>query len=304
MSIKPELFEIENESEWKDYLEQEGYVVLKNILSKERKEEYFKLFVKDWNYVSPNFDFHNKSTWTIDNSPMMWNKGMIYSSGLGQSDFQWALRTDERIISIWEKVHETKNLVVSYDGFSVFLSKKQKPKIWLHVDQNHKDKIYSIQGAYNFLPVTDESAGFIVVPKSHKTYNIDIDKKKQFIPIELDNEHVKKAVKLLIPENCFVLWNSKTIHANIGMSNKIKDNLNRLTSYITYFPKANRSEEILKKRIEGYKNGDNCGHFAIRHNIKKHPYGLKSRYEAREFNNIIPYLDEEGNIPQERLKLI
>jgi hypothetical protein len=44
--------------------------------------------------------------------------------------------------------------------------------------------------------------------------------------------------------------------------------------------------------------------FAIRHNIKKHPYGLKSRYEAREFNNIIPYLDEKGNIPEERLKLI
>lgn len=300
----PELFEMDDEINWKKYLDNEGYVVLKNILNHDEIFTYMKTFIQEWKFVSPRFDFSDKSTWINDNCPMIWNKGMIYSNGFGQSEFQWSLRTNPKIISIWEKVHNTKDLVVSFDGFSVFLSNSQKSKSWLHIDQNPKSNLYSIQGAFNFFEVTKDSAGFIVVPKSHKTYNPDVDEKKNYI--QLDDSDINNILlkKLIIPENCFVLWNSKTIHANIGINKNIKDNFNRLTSYITYFPKEYRSEEILKKRIQGYKDGDNCGHYAIRYNVKKHPYGLKNRYEKRGFNHIKGKLDEDGNIPKSRMKLL
>lgn len=301
--LKPELFEKDDLS-FLEHLTEHGYAVIQNVLTKEEIKKGFELFYKDWKYVSPNFDFENISTWTTNNSPMMWGKGMIYASGLGQSDFQWYLRTRDNIKNIWKKIHQTDDIVVSFDGFSVFLDKRQKPKQWLHVDQGNSEKMLSIQGSYNFLKVSELDAGFIVVPDSHKTFKNENKKKGNFILLKNDDPHITKAVKLIIPPNCFVLWNSKTVHASTGMSSKIKKpELNRLTSYITFFPKKDRSEEILKKRIEGYKLAQNCSHWAIYHHVKRHPYGLKKRYESRDFNNIYPTLID-NEIPKDRLELI
>ena len=148
------------------------------------------------------------------------------------------------------------------------------------VDQGNSEKILSIQGAYNFLKVSELDAGFLVVPDSHKTFknkNKNKNKKKgNFILLDNDDPHISKAVKLIIPANCFVLWNSKTVHASTGMDQKIKEQkLNRLTSYITFFPKKDRSKGILKQRLQGYKLGHNCSHYAIYHDVKKHPFYLK-----------------------------
>ncbi len=304
MALNPTLFDLNDDTAWKTHLAEQGYAVIQNVLDDETYNQLFKQFAADWNYVSPNFDFHDKETWTTTNSPMMWGKGMIYSSGLGQSDFQWGLRTNPNIISIWQRLHGTKELVVSYDGFSVFLTRQQKPRFWLHIDQNPKDELYSIQGAYNFLPVGENDAGLVVVPESHRTFNIDVDKQYQFITIDPADDHASRAVKLLIPRNCFVLWNSKTIHANEGMTKPKNVELNRLTSYICYFPKEQRSEEVLQQRLAGYKNADNCGHYATRHDVKRHPYGLRHQYLARGFRTIQPRLEEDGSIPKERLALI
>jgi ectoine hydroxylase-related dioxygenase (phytanoyl-CoA dioxygenase family) len=302
-TLVPELFDIETPDSWKKYLDENGYVVIQDVLSKEKQITYFKMFAKDWKQVSPNFDFHNEETWTPSNSPIMWNKGIAYWNGFGQSDFMWALRLDNRILSIWKKLHNTDNLVVSFDAFSVYLSNTQKSKSWLHVDQNNNCDIFSVQGAYNFLPVTENSSGFIVVPKSHKTYTENLKSKSNFCQIDEFDKHRELAVKLLIPSNCFILWNSKTIHANVGISDiKLKKNFNRLTCYLSYFPKALRPDNIFNKRINGYVNKDTCGHFAIRYNKKNHPYGVKKTYDARNFN----FIEDKNidNIPKEIYNLI
>lgn len=300
----PPTFDLERHKEWQNYLDKYGYVVIHNILEPIDHASTFQQFAKDWNFVSPNFDFHNKETWTSTNCPMLWNKGMVYASGLGQSDFMWKLRTHHRIINIWEHVHQTKELVTSYDGFSVFLDQKQKPGMWLHIDQPSAETIYSIQGAYNFLPVTENDAGFVVVPESHRTYVSDPKSSKQFSRIPEDDLHLEQAVKLLIPYNSFVLWNSKTIHANVGMLKPKTREFNRLTAYIAMFPKDLRQKNIEQKRLAGYREAHNCGHFAIRHDIKRHPYGLKSIYENRGFMTIQPTLDNNDEIPFERLRMI
>jgi ectoine hydroxylase-related dioxygenase (phytanoyl-CoA dioxygenase family) len=300
----PPLFRTDNFSKWKKHLDEEGYVVLEKVLPDDHKVRAFSYFVEDWQTVSPKFDFHDKTTWSARNSPMMWNKGMVYWNGLGQSNFQWYLRTHPFIRDIYEKLYETHELVVSFDGLSVFLSSTQKPGLWLHTDKNPKKTEYSIQGAYNVLPVQEDDAGFVVVPKSHKTYVPDVEEWKQFIQLDDDDKHYERAVKLLIPANCFIVWNSLTIHANIGMNKKATTELNRLTAYITYFPKEMRSQDVYGKRLLGYKEAENCGHWATRHDKKRHPWGLKDIYEGRGFQWIKPKLDEDGNIPSERLRLI
>ena len=303
-TYKPQLFTINDDVNWKKYLNDYGFVVIKDILENEIYTDLFTQFYLDWSHVTPNFNFHDKSTWTPENSPMMWDIGMITGYGLGHAKFQWGLRTNENILNIWKKLHNTNELVVSYDGFSFFFSPEQQSGIWLHVDQNPKDKLYSVQGAYNFLPVGQDDAGFVVVPGSHKTFYVDLDESYKFIPVDPDDVHVEYAVKLIIPANCFVLWNSKTIHANVGMNPSKEVELNRITSYISYFPMTQRPEYILQKRITGYHKAVNCGHYAIDYNPKRKTYSNIDDLESQNFNLMKPIYDINGMIPDDIIKLI
>ena len=297
MSYTPQPFSIGDDVNWKEYLDKYGFVVINNVLDDEAYADLFTKFYLNWSNVARNFDFHDKTTWTRENCPMMWDIGMITGYGLAHAGFQWGLRTHPSVLDIWKRLHGTDDLVVSFDGFSVFLTPEQKPNMWLHVDQNPKDPLYSIQGAYNFMPVGEEDAGFVVVPGSHKTFCPDVGEDHKFIPVSPHDVHVDYAVKLLIPKNCFVLWNSKTIHANDGMSATKTRELNRVTSYICYFPKEQRPENMLMLRANGYHRAVNCGHYAIDYNKKQKPYGSMEELEAQGFNLTKPIYDDEGNIP-------
>ena len=299
---KPTLFDF-NDEKWNDHLNEYGYVVLKDILSQTEINDSMELFKQDINSVSPNFDINNNETFTINNTPIMWGKGIAVFNGFGQSNFMWSLRTNSKIQNIYKKIHNCDELVTSLDGFSLFVSKTQKSSPWLHIDQNPNNNIYSIQGSYNFMPVNNDDAGFICIPKSHITFSPKIKHKNDWVICENQKDLVKKSVKLIIPANCFVLWNSRLIHANEGMK-KNSSTINRLTTYITFMPKNLRSENILNQKIEAYKNGKSTSHWANKCEIKKYPYGYKNKYESRNFKNIIPYLDENSNIPSERLELL
>ena len=55
MTSEPELFDIEDDGAWKDYLDEYGYVVIKDILSKDKYYDVYEQFVRDWLYVSLDF---------------------------------------------------------------------------------------------------------------------------------------------------------------------------------------------------------------------------------------------------------
>ena len=304
-NITPPLFSISDVTNWKTHFEQEGYVVIKNIISDTINEEATSLFKQEWNIVSPNFDWDNTSTWTTTNSPMVWGKSSVVFNGFSQSRFMWLLRTQPSIYEAFSKVYNTSELATSFDGFSVFISPKQKSPNWLHQDQRSDDHQLSIQGLVNLKPVGEYDAGFVCVPKSHLTH-IPTASKRDWVMLDKDDPHYQMAGKLIIPKNCLVLWNSKTIHSNTGMNSKHPKKLhhNRLSAYITFVPKSRQTDEIIQERIQGYKAGVSCSHWAARMEVKKLPFHLKKTYLARNFNNIAPVLDENGNIPEKYLKLI
>jgi len=305
-NLTPITFEIDDFTNWQKYLVEEGYVVIKDILSLEEHDTVFNLFENDINSVSSAFDISDSSTWKIENTPLMYGKGMGVFNGFGQSNFMWELRTNPKIQNIFKKVHNCEEIVTSLDGFSLFVNKNQKSKSWLHIDQNPVNTIYSVQGSYNLFEVGEQDAGFIVNPKSHLTYKPEVKHKKDWIMVDQE-EFIGSATKLVIPGNCFTLWNSKLIHANVGIpktNQTTQESINRLTAYITYLPKEKRSQEILEKRIEAYKNGKTTSHWANKCELKTYPFGFKTRYESRGFLNIIPKLNENGEIPIERLNLL
>lgn len=296
--MEPTIFKMNDSEGYLKHLEEYGYVVIGNVLDENKRLELIEKFWEDWTRCSPRFDRYDKTTWNIENSPMMFAKGMAIFSGLPHSDFAWETRLQDNIKGIFENVHKTKDMVVSFDGFSVFFDKKQKPDPWWHVDQNSNNREYSVQGAYNFMPVTKDSAGFVVVPKSHKM-KIDAKPGKDWILIN-DSAVTSQGVKLIIPGNCFVLWNSRTVHANTGMDKKVDKRFDRLTCYITYMPKQSRSEEIAKSKMIAYRQSNGTSHWANRCEVKKYPWGFGPRYETRGFLKI----HTNENIPEERMDVI
>ena len=110
---------------------------------------------------------------------------------------------------------------MSYDGFSVFVSRKQQSKFWLHIDQHPQDKLYSVQGAYNFLPVGEADAGLLVVPKSHKTYTDAPAKAKQFIQrrTRFSSNQVDNSRELF----CFVEFKDHSCKHGYGQTQEFGD---------------------------------------------------------------------------------
>ena len=70
MSLQPKLFYSYEEKKWREYLEKNGYVVIKNVLNREEKSRFYEQFKKDWKIVAPKFDFEDKSTWEERHCPM------------------------------------------------------------------------------------------------------------------------------------------------------------------------------------------------------------------------------------------
>jgi len=298
--LEPPLYNIDDNS-WLSELETEGFVVIKDIINDEMREDVIETFKQEFKEVAPQFNWNDKTTWVPANCPMVWCKSSVVFNGFGQSKSAWKLRLNKKVQKPFKIVYKTDKIATSFDGFSLFLSKTQKSPKWLHQDQRPGDKRLSIQGAINLFKVGKEDAGFVVVPKSHKTH-IPKPSKKDWIMLDSNDPHYKSAFKLIIPKNCIVLWNSKTIHANIGMTKKTKE-INRLTSYVSFVPKNRQTEEIVTKREEGYIKGDTTSHWADRHEVKQVPWRIQKRYKERNFHDLKPIL-KDGKIPTEYKELI
>jgi hypothetical protein len=299
---KPPIYSITDLEQINDNLIKEGYVVIRDILTTTERNDLLHLFKKEFNSVSPNFNFSDKTTWNKYTFPGMFGKGICSFNGFGQSDFMWSLRTNIKIQEIFKQIYNTNELISSMDGFSLFISNDQKSKQWNHIDQNPSNPVLSYQSSYNLFSVNDDDAGFIIAPKSHLKYNPTVNHTKNWIVLDNSDEWNSKIMKLIIPKNCLTIWNSRTIHANTGMVKKGVD-LNRLTFYIAYLPRSLQTEENKLKRIQAYKNGETCSHWSNKCEIKQYPWGFKNNYEKKGFKHLTPTLID-GKIPSDRLSLL
>ena len=94
----PPLFDFEDN--FLQYLDEYGFVVIKNILTSIERVSYFSKFKNEFIKVSPNFDFFDTTTWTNNNLPIMLSKGMVVFNKLSHGDSMWMLRTNPKIQNI------------------------------------------------------------------------------------------------------------------------------------------------------------------------------------------------------------
>ena len=154
-----------------EYLEEQGYVVIKNALSSSEAAKTLELL---WDYLEgldTGIDRNDVSTWGDERWPTCAHGGIMPSYGIGHSEAQWYLRGIPNVKKAFAKIWNTDELLTSFDGVSLWRPwninpdwKTESGQSWFHIDQHpiSKPGKQCIQGLVNLLPTSKEIGGNVI----------------------------------------------------------------------------------------------------------------------------------------------
>ncbi len=262
--------------ESKEYLEREGYVVLKETLTKQQAGKTLNLL---WDYLEEldtGIDRKDPKTWDDDRWPTAAHGGILPSYGIGHSKSQWYLRSIPNVKKAFAKIWGTEDLLTSFDGVSLWRPwninpqwKTESGQTWFHIDQHpiSRPGKQCVQGLVNLLPTSEEIGGNVMVPGSHKFFkNIPQEYEERLAKLPLGVDHFRfpnddpklssqKPIMCHMEVGDMLLWDSRTIHcSNSGTSlSKGTKELIRAASLICMMPKEKSNQEVIKRRREAVK---------------------------------------------------
>ena len=263
-----------NSKQAKDYLNNNGYVVIKSVLSEIEANEALNL---TWDYLEnlgTGIDRNNPDTWIDEKWPTVVHGGILTYHGIGQSKAQWYIRNKNRVKESFVNIWDTGNLLTSFDGMSLFRPwklnsewKTNPSASWLHIDQHpvHRHGFQCVQGLVNLKKMSLASGGNVLIPKSHKDFPNIIKKypeRVSKIPEDIDHFRYPPDDPLLVdnsdekPIMChleigdMLLWDSRTIHCSgPGLEEpKSSPELMRAASLICMMPRSKCPEDVIQRR--------------------------------------------------------
>lgn len=213
------------------------------------------------------FDRKDLSTAHKDKLPLINEKGMCMHYGLTHEDFVWGIRGEPGVVSAFEKVYDTEDLIVSFDALNFsFPSRTDLPanKPWPHQDQDpEKSGFRCLQGLVNLLPNGPDDGGLIVCPGGHllsDEFHVAL-KDEPRIPawtpewfgytengMKWLDEKGLKWVKVCAEPGDLLVWDSRTPHYNLSS----KTHQPRFAAYTCYMPAADASQEDLLRKKDAY----------------------------------------------------
>ena len=226
-------------------LKKNGYVIIPNVISDEEIQIAKDLFYK-WKNSIPNHDkFHSQ----ID------PHGIYKFHQVGHQEHAWYLRTRKKIISVFKKLWNTEDLIVSFDG-CCYIPKEftKKDKLWTHTDQSADSK--GLQCYQSFVSLTKNCERTIILYETSHLFHEDYFKEKNITGSKNWNlideaylEKIKDAKRVLsVNPGDLVIWDSRTFHQNrYGEPNSEE----RIVQYLCYLPKShikNTKSQIEKRK--------------------------------------------------------
>jgi len=288
--IEAPRFAAEDTAAWVSHLSNEGFVVIANVVDESQVKAAYELL---WDFLeeadnSGVVQRHDVNTWCgngKDNTGWAGaaDDGIIQGRGIGQSAALWYLRGLQRVKQVFADVWGTEHLVTSFDGAGVFRPYgehrdwKISKKNWYHLDQAHfKRGLHCVQGLVTLKDATEETGGLVVVPRSHRFHN-DIcshykagDLTSNFLSIDVNDRVLTEGDggprMVAARAGDMILWDSRTVHCNTSPLRENSDLLNgddlvRAVCYICMTPAAWCSEETLRRRQQGYREGVTATHW-------------------------------------------
>jgi len=136
-----------------------------------------------------------------------------------------------KVKAAFEAIWGSEELLVSFDGFNIFLPYLLNPEWltkggWYHVDQNaigkgQKKGRHCVQGFVTLTEATEHTGGLVVIPGSHLQHTemcerIEIAQAVgDYVPIpEGDPLLEQQPVLVCAQPGDLILWDSRTVHCN------------------------------------------------------------------------------------------
>ncbi|CAG8918562.1 unnamed protein product [Penicillium salamii] len=246
--------------DWRDDFYSKGYVVLKNVIPREKALKYRNKAL-DWvQSFDTKFDINDRSTWTAENLPQSFKAGM-----------------EPGVLDAFEKIWGTDELVVSFDTINVTLPGRTDVEWspWPHVDQAPERRGLScVQGIINLSEAGPKDGGLMLMEGSSKLFDKFFDlnppdrtqgigaKHYDFYPFKEHHvgwyeEQGCKLIKVCAEPGDLILWDSRSMHyAKFPESDEI-----RTIIYACYTPASHATPEDLKKKAELFHRWETTTHW-------------------------------------------
>jgi len=254
-----------------DYLDEHGFVVIKNALSEAQSQQAMTLL---WDYLEElgtGIDRRDMATWTDDKWPTAVHGGILPSFGIGHSAAQWFIRDIATVKASFAAVWDTDDLLTSFDGVALWRPWAHNPQwrtnngpSWLHIDQHPigRPGKHCVQGLVNLLPTSEHTGGNVVVPGSHKRFaTIPQDYTERLARIHPSIDHFRfpnddpvladsQPIQAHMDAGDMLLWDSRTVHCSSPGSDTPPDAqaLMRAASLICMMPRAKSNAEVIEER--------------------------------------------------------
>jgi len=305
-----------------EYLEENGFVVFKDIASPEEVEKGLGLA---WDFIEGlgiGIDRHNIESWDNPDWPNPFGNGIVAGDGIGHSELLWFARGLPTVQKIFSKIWNSEELITSFDGmcyhrpYEYNQTWKTKSNPWYHLDQNGHDRPGKscVQGFLNFCPAGLHDGGLVVIPRSHTIFNQifktrqHLKKRGNWINFTNDKELWRneipraglKPIVVCAEAGDFVLWDSRVIHCNAPADEPRKIPTDgtilpprRLVAYVCMTPRSRLRPDIQAIRIACFQTGQTTSHWPedgsvapARRNTKKTLY--KQPVLTEEQKKLIP----------------
>lgn len=277
----------------KDVLDTNGFVVVKDILSKEEQTEAELLLyndlleavdydnIKDERILKLVNDIkQNKYHWPKSSIPGLVGKGFLSYHGFPHGSFAWKLRTNQKCKEVYQYLHNEEDLVVGMDMpfFNPDDTPQHKSDLWPHADQNIELKKGCENSYQGILYVWDSTqkntSNTVLLPKSwnNEYYKLMSAKPESFgtelahglyvrdvpdaaIRNELMDQWKKNARRIQVPAGSLLIFNSRTIHQGFPSGY-------RLAQTLSWEPKSCRSKEVFINKVKLLNMGIGTTHWA------------------------------------------
>lgn len=255
-------------------LDRDGVAIVNGVLTDIEIERGHALFWQTMREMCPLLQGDNPATWSNQNWPRNYATGIVQEAGMSGSKFMWFARTRPRVLRVFERLHDTDDLVVSLDTCRVLRGDNSRHRYPLHVDRTPSVKLSHLnmfQGALQFTDTGDTDAGFGVVVGSHRHYDTLIKEptvvKQTGSEIALPKNwpDARAVVKPRLRRGALVVWNTKTAHGVLPCLRARpypRSQQYRLTAFVSYAPRKLLSRQEQVARQTAAKTGLPLTHWA------------------------------------------
>lgn len=230
-------------------LEELGYCVIPQVLTGAETEVLYQRVWHEYiEHAWPNCKMNDRTNWK-ETFP----KQDLYGICAGSADqiqVMWELQQDPRIINVFAKICNTRDLDVSRDGIAILCPEEIRPEHqepWFHVDQTSikskncdgqllKTKSNFIRGQFLFEDSFSDEGGFYCIPKSHLRFDEFAPQLEVLTELEVTDEkklHLRnnyllnffglgkgksensyRLKHITAPRGSLILWDSRIVHWN------------------------------------------------------------------------------------------